>query len=122
MQRADPPPHRHLSRRKFPVGRLSDGQLVMPRIRRDLYDNILEAAQLADKRLAAGMKAGAAQQSILIKQMINEANAALADLRNRRASALPLIALGGPLSTPLRANRHNAFSVRLRVIFAQMIA
>ena len=72
---------------KLPVGRLLQGRLVMPRIRRDLYDQILKAAVLAEIRLEARMKLGAARESILIKQMINEANAVLTELRNRRGPA-----------------------------------
>jgi hypothetical protein len=68
---------------KLPVGRLYRGRLVMPRIPRDLYDSIMHAVDLAEARLKTRMKVGAARESILIKQMIREANAVLAALRNR---------------------------------------
>jgi hypothetical protein len=69
------------------IGRLFRGKLVMPRIRQVLYDEILKAALLAEKRLEARMKVGAVQQSARIKQMIDEADAVLAELRNRRGPA-----------------------------------
>ena len=61
----------------LPVGRLLGCKLVMPRIRRDLYNDVLRAADLAEHRLNARVAAEATQQSIWIRQMIAEANAAL---------------------------------------------
>jgi len=45
------------------VGRLHRGKLVMPRIRRDLYDTILEVARIAAEQDKAETEAGAAEQS-----------------------------------------------------------
>src|SRR5882724_2229592 len=38
---------------RLPVGRLLRGKLVMPRIRRDLHEKIVKAADLAERRLEA---------------------------------------------------------------------
>jgi hypothetical protein len=67
----------------LPEGALLGRKLVMPRIRRDLYDNILEAVDLAEIRLEARMKNGAARESIHTKQLIAEAKAALNELRQK---------------------------------------
>lgn len=69
---------------KLPKGRLYRGKLVMPRIRRDLCNNILEAAELAVEAEKARFETGAAQQSAYISWLIDEANSALAEGREMR--------------------------------------
>jgi hypothetical protein len=72
----------------LPVGRLYRGRPVLPRIRRDLYDRILEAARIAAEREKARMKTGAAKQLEFVKQLIQQTETALAEARkiNRRRS------------------------------------
>jgi len=72
---------------QLPVGRLSGRKLVMHRIRRGLHDEILRAAATAAKKENARMKAGRAKESVLIKKLIVEADAALQELRNIRQAS-----------------------------------
>jgi hypothetical protein len=72
----------------LPVGRLFHGKLVMPRIRRSLYDKIVEAAQVAAEQEKTRMEAAAVKQSAFIKQLIAQAEAALAESR-RSVSPTP---------------------------------
>jgi hypothetical protein len=69
---------------ELPEGRLYRGKLVMPRIRRDLYNQILEAARIAAEEEGARMEAGSARQSAYIRRLIDEANSALAEGRKMR--------------------------------------
>jgi hypothetical protein len=69
---------------KLPAGRFRNGRLVVPRIRRALYEVIQEAATIATKREAARLKAGAAKQSAFVKKLIADANAAVAEARESR--------------------------------------
>lgn len=72
---------------QLPPGRMRGRQLVVPRIRRLLYDEIMSAAATAEAKLEARMKLGAAKQSADIKRMIAEAEAALAEIRKLRRSS-----------------------------------
>jgi uncharacterized protein (DUF2336 family) len=69
---------------KLPTGRLYGSKLVMPRIGRGLYNNILEAARLAEKREKARMEAAVAEESVQIRSLIAEAETALAEFREKR--------------------------------------
>jgi hypothetical protein len=69
---------------KLPEGRLYRGKLVMPRIRRGLYDKILEAARIAAEKEKTKMEAAAVKESALIKALIDEANSALTEGRKMR--------------------------------------
>ena len=70
---------------KLPVGRVHGGgkivKLFVPNVRRELYDQILEAARIAAERSDAEAEAGAAEQSAAVKGMIAHADAALAEVR-----------------------------------------
>jgi hypothetical protein len=66
---------------RLPAGRMLGNKLVMPRIPPDLYERILTAAAIADRRRIARMAAGAEQASIWIKQLIQEAQTALDEAR-----------------------------------------
>jgi hypothetical protein len=70
---------------KLPVGRVHGGgkvvKLFVPNIRRELYDQILEAARIAAEKLDAKIEAGAAEQSAVVKSLIAQADAALAEAR-----------------------------------------
>src|SRR5260370_13350354 len=69
---------------KLPVGRVHGGgkvvKLFVPNIRRELYDQILEAARIAAEQ-SAEMQAGAAEQSTAVKALKDQADAALAEVR-----------------------------------------
>src|SRR6202048_2621918 len=56
---------------KLPVGRVHGAgkvvRLFVPNIRRELYDQILEAARIAAERSDAKIEAGAAEQSAAVK-------------------------------------------------------
>jgi hypothetical protein len=69
---------------KLPVGRVHDGgkvvKLFVPNIRRELYDQILEAARIAADQSDAEIKARAAEQSSAVKALKNRADA-LAEVR-----------------------------------------
>jgi hypothetical protein len=69
---------------ELPEGRLYRGKLVMPRIRRGLYNKILEAARIAAQKEKIRMEAAAVKQSAFIKALIDEANSALAEGRKMR--------------------------------------
>jgi hypothetical protein len=68
---------------KLPVGRVHGGgkvvKLFVPNIRRELYDQILEAARIAAEQSAAEMEAGGAEQAV--KALKDRAEAALAEVR-----------------------------------------
>lgn len=70
---------------KLPVGRVHGGgkvvKLFVPNIRRELYDQILEAARIAAEQSDAKMEAGAAEQSTAVKGLKDQADAALAEVR-----------------------------------------
>lgn len=68
---------------KLPVGRLWGSKLAMPRIRRDLYDQILGTAVVAAGREKVRMKARMAKQTAYIKQLIQQAETALAESRDK---------------------------------------
>ena len=72
---------------ELPVGRLTGLKLVIPRIRRGLYDEILRTAAAAAKKEKARMKAASAKESALIKRLISEADTALEELRRRRSAS-----------------------------------
>src|SRR5450755_1375328 len=65
---------------KLPVGRVLGGgkvvKLFVPNIRRELYDQILEAARIAAEQSDAAMEAGAAEQSAAVKGTKDQADAA----------------------------------------------
>jgi hypothetical protein len=69
---------------ELPEGRLDRGRLVMPRIRRGLYDEILEAAQIAAQKDETRMEAAAVRESAFIKALIAESNSAVAEGRKMR--------------------------------------
>jgi hypothetical protein len=69
---------------ELPVGRLFHGKLVMPRIRRGLYDKIVEAAQVVAEQEKTRMEAAAVKESAFTKRLIDEANAALTEGRKMR--------------------------------------
>lgn len=70
---------------KLPVGRVHGGgkvvKLFVPNIRRELYDQILEAARIAGEQSDAETQVGAAEQSAAVKAMKVRADAALAEVR-----------------------------------------
>ena len=67
---------------KLPVGRIyASGKAFIPNIRRDLYDKILEAARVAEEKFEAEVEASAAERSAEVKSMINQTDAALAEVR-----------------------------------------
>lgn len=70
---------------KLPVGRVHGGgkvvKLFVPNIRREIYDQILEAARIAEEQSAAEAQAGAIEQSAAVKAMKERADAALAEVR-----------------------------------------
>src|ERR1700730_7824762 len=70
---------------KLPVGRVHGAgkvvKLFVPNIRRELYDQILEAARIAAEQSDAEMQAGAAEQSAAVKEPKDQADAALAKVR-----------------------------------------
>jgi hypothetical protein len=59
----------------------SKRRVFVPNIKRELYDQILEAARIADEKSDAEIEAGAAEQSVAVKSMIAQADAALAEVR-----------------------------------------
>lgn len=69
---------------ELPEGRLYRGKLVMPRIRRGLYDRILRAAGIAAEKEKTEMEAAAVKESAFIKALIDEANSAIAEGRKMR--------------------------------------
>ena len=69
---------------ELPQGRLYRGRLVMPRIRRDLHNKILEAARIAVEDERARMEATAVKEPTFIKALIDEANSASAEGRKMR--------------------------------------
>jgi hypothetical protein len=70
---------------KLPVGRVHGGgkivKLFLPNIRRELYDQILEAARIAAEQSDAKIEAGAAEQSAAVKALKDQADAALTEVR-----------------------------------------
>jgi hypothetical protein len=70
---------------KLPVGRVHGAgkvvKLFVPNIRRELYDQILEAARIAAEQSDPKIEAGAAEQSAAIKALRDQADAALAEVR-----------------------------------------
>jgi hypothetical protein len=70
---------------KLPVGRVHGGgkvvKLFVPNIRRELYDQILEAARTAAEQSDAKIEAGAAEQSGAVKALKDQADVALAEVR-----------------------------------------
>jgi hypothetical protein len=70
---------------KLPVGRVHGGgkivKLFLPNIRRELYDQILEAARIAAEQSDAKIEAGAAKQSAAVKALKDQADAALTEVR-----------------------------------------
>jgi hypothetical protein len=69
---------------ELPEGRLYHGRLGMPRIRRGLYDKILDAARIATEREKTRMEAATVKESAFIKALIAEADAAVAEGRDMR--------------------------------------
>jgi hypothetical protein len=69
---------------ELPEGRLYRGMLVMPRIRRGLFDKILDAARIAARNEKTKMEAAAVKESAYIKALIDEANSAIAEGRKMR--------------------------------------
>jgi hypothetical protein len=67
---------------KLPVGRIyASGKAFIPNIRRDLYDEISEAARIAAEKSDAQNEPGAAEQSAVVKSLIDQADAAPAEAR-----------------------------------------
>jgi hypothetical protein len=70
---------------KLPVGRVHGGgkvvKLFVPNVRRELYDQLLEAARIAAEQAEAKMEVGAAEQSGEVKLPTGQADAALANVR-----------------------------------------
>jgi hypothetical protein len=70
---------------KLPVGRVHGGgkvvKLFVPNIRRELYDQILEAARITAEQSDAQMEAGAAEQSAAVKALMDQAAVTLAEVR-----------------------------------------
>ncbi len=70
---------------KLPVGRVHGGgkvvKLFVPNIRRELYDQILEAARIAAEQSNTQLKAGAAEQSAAVTEPKDQSDAALAEVR-----------------------------------------
>jgi hypothetical protein len=70
---------------KLPVGRvIGSGKVVrlfVPNVRRELYDQILEAARIAAEQSEAEVKAAGAEQSAAITALKEQASAALAEVR-----------------------------------------
>jgi hypothetical protein len=70
---------------KLPVGRVHGAgkvvKLFVPNIRRELYDQILEAARIAAEQSDAEIKAGAVEQSAAVAALKDQADAALAEVR-----------------------------------------
>jgi hypothetical protein len=70
---------------KLPVGRVHGAgkvvKLFVPNIRRELYDQILEAARIAAEQSDAEVKAGAAEQPPEANEPKGQADAALAEVR-----------------------------------------
>src|SRR5882724_2530804 len=70
---------------KLPVGRVHGGgkvlKLFVPNIRRELYDQILEAARIAAEQSHAEMEAGAVEQPAAVKALKDQADAAPAEVR-----------------------------------------
>jgi hypothetical protein len=70
---------------KLPVGRVHGGgkvvKLFVPNIRRDLYDQILEAARTAAEQSDAKIEAGAAEQSASVKAREGQPDAGQAEVR-----------------------------------------
>jgi hypothetical protein len=70
---------------KLPVGRVHGGgkivKLFVPNIRRELYDQILEAARTAAEQSDAKIEAGVAEQSGAVKALKDQADVALAEVR-----------------------------------------
>ena len=67
---------------KLPAGRIyASGKAFIPNIRRDLYDKISEAARIAVEKSGAEIEAGAAEPSTVVKSVIDQADAALAEAR-----------------------------------------
>ena len=70
---------------KLPVGRVHGGgkvvKLFVPNIRRELYDQILEAVRIVGEQSEAETQVGAAEQSATVKELIAHADAALAEVR-----------------------------------------
>jgi hypothetical protein len=65
---------------KLPVGRVHGGskvvKLFVPNTRRELYDQILEAARIAAEQSDAKIEAGAVEQSATVKALKDQADAA----------------------------------------------
>jgi hypothetical protein len=78
---------------KLPVGRVHGGgkvvKLFVPNIRRELYDQILEAARTAAEQSDAKIEAGAVEQSATVKALKGPADAALAEVRCLSPVTLP---------------------------------
>src|ERR1700729_4008415 len=70
---------------KLPAGRVHGAgkvvKLFVPNIRRELYDQILEAERTAAEQSFAKIEAGAAERTAAIRAMKDEADAARADVR-----------------------------------------
>jgi hypothetical protein len=70
---------------KLPVGRVHGGgkvvKLFVPNIRRELYDQILEAARIAAEQSDANKEAGAAEQSAVVKTPNDQADTPLPEVR-----------------------------------------
>jgi hypothetical protein len=67
---------------KLPAGRIyASGKAFIPNIRRDLYDKISEAARIVAEKSDAEIETGAAEQSIVVKSVIDQADAAPAEAR-----------------------------------------
>src|SRR6202035_1429616 len=64
---------------KLPVGRVHGGgkvvKLFVPNIRRELYDQILEAARIAAEQSEAEVRAGGAEQSAAVTAQKDQADA-----------------------------------------------
>jgi hypothetical protein len=67
---------------KLPVGRIyASGKAFIPNIRRDLYDKISEAARIVAEKSDAEIDTSAAEQSAVVKSVIDQADAAPAEAR-----------------------------------------
>jgi hypothetical protein len=70
---------------KLPVGRVHGGgkvvKLFVPNVRRDLYDQILEAARIAAEQSDAEVKAGGAEQSAAVAALKDQESTAQAEVR-----------------------------------------
>jgi hypothetical protein len=72
---------------QLPPGRMRGRRLVMPRIRRGLYDDIVVAVAAAEEKFQAQVKIRAAKELAFTKKLIAETEAVLAEIRRTRESS-----------------------------------